>query len=87
MATHASARKRARQSLKKAARNRALKSRVSNTVKKFNALVAQGKKEEATKMLPGVVREIDGAWAKGIMKRQTASRKIARLQLHLAAGK
>jgi small subunit ribosomal protein S20 len=79
LATHKSALKRARQAEKRAVAKKSLKSRIHTVEVRFRALLAAGKKEEAMKMLPAVMGEIDRAWSAGVFPRETASRKIARL--------
>ena len=60
-------------------RNRSIKSALKTTVKKFNAAVAEGNKELAASMLPGVISAVDKAAAKGIMHKNAANRKKAEL--------
>ena len=64
---------------KKNLRNRSIKSALKTTVKKFNAAVAEGNKELAASMLPGVISAVDKAAAKGIMHKNAANRKKAEL--------
>jgi|AGTN01.1.fsa_nt_gi ribosomal protein S20 len=61
------------------ARNTAKKTFVKTTIKKFEALIAEKKIEEAEKFLPETMKIIDSAKSDGILKDNTASRKIARL--------
>jgi small subunit ribosomal protein S20 len=56
-------------------RSRALK----NTVKAVEKLVTAGKKEEAKKLVPETYQAIDKAAKRGIIKKNTASRKKARI--------
>ncbi len=79
MATHASAKKRARQTIKRTLRNKAVKSRMRTFVNKLRSAVAENNPEEAQKLLSQVMREIHRAAKKGVIKDRTASRKIARL--------
>ena len=67
MANIKSAKKRILVNDKKNLRNRSIKSALKTTVKKFNAAVAEGNKELAASMLPGVISAVDKAAAKGIM--------------------
>lgn len=67
--------------------NRGAKSRLATEVKKFRALVEANKLEEAEKMLPEVVSIIDMSARKGIIKSETASRKVSRLSTLLAKAK
>lgn len=79
MANIKSAKKRILVNDKKNLRNRSIKSALKTTVKKFNAAVAEGNKELAASMLPGVISTVDKAAAKGIMHKNAANRKKAEL--------
>lgn len=79
MANIKSAKKRILVNDKKNLRNRSIKSALKTTVKKFNAAVAEGNKELAASMLPGVISAVDKAAAKGIMHKNAANRKKAEL--------
>ncbi len=79
MANIKSAKKRILVNDKKNLRNRSIKSTLKTTVKKFNAAVAEGNKELAASMLPGVISAVDKAAAKGIMHKNAANRKKAEL--------
>jgi len=78
-----SAKKRLRQSLKKAARNRQIKNRVKNSIKKFLQLINQKNVEEAKKRLPEVIKLIDSAWAKGVFHKNKAAREKSKLMRKL----
>ncbi len=63
----------------KAARNKAIKSKVKTAVKKVEAAIAE-KDAEATKTaLRAAIVEIDKAGTKGVYHKNTCSRKISRL--------
>lgn len=79
MANIKSAKKRILVNDKKNLRNRSIKSALKTIVKKFNAAVAEGNKELAASMLPGVISAVDKAAAKGIMHKNAANRKKAEL--------
>ena len=79
MANIKSAKKRILVNDKKNLRNRSIKSALKTTVKKFNAAVAEGNKELAASMLPGVISAVDKAADKGIMHKNAANRKKAEL--------
>lgn len=64
---------------KRATENRGLKSQVASCVKKYNAMLASGKVEEAEKEYAHVVSVVDKAASKGVIKKETADRKKARL--------
>jgi small subunit ribosomal protein S20 len=71
--------KAARQSDKRRLRNRSVQSGVKNLVKKFQSAVESQNTEEATGTLREAVRGLAKAASKGIMHRNTASRRISRL--------
>ena len=64
--------------VKKAANDRNKKS-VKEAIKKIEKLVKENKKDEAKKLLSIAQSTIDKATKKGIYKKNTASRKKARL--------
>ena len=79
-----SAKKRMRQNLKRRERNRRVKTEVKSIIKKVRKLVAEGKIEEARALLPRAQSIISRAWSKGVLHKNTVSRKISRLH-HLVA--
>ena len=79
MANIKSAKKRILVSQKEAERNQAIKSGVKTAVKKVRVAIEQGNKEEAAKALLAATSAIDKAESKGIIKKNTASRKVSRL--------
>ncbi|HLH51038.1 MAG TPA: 30S ribosomal protein S20 [Candidatus Binataceae bacterium] len=80
---HPSAEKRHRQSLKRQARNRLIKSRV-RTIAKNTLEALEGKDANAAaEALRAAMKAFDKAASKGVIKRNTASRKIARLSKRL----
>jgi len=79
MNKHPSAQKRHRQSVKRHARNQAIRSRVRTFVKRVRESIEAKNAEEATTRLHGATRAIDKAVTKGVLHRNTASRKISRL--------
>ncbi len=79
MANHASAKKRARQTVKRTARNRHIRTNVRTVVKRVRAAIESGDSAAAKKALVEAVSRIDGAVAKGIYHRKTGSRYISRL--------
>ena len=74
-----SAEKRHRQSEERRMRNKAVKSAVRTSVKKFIAL-AQKKDAESEAALKEMVKKIDTAARKGIIKKNAAARKKSRMQ-------
>jgi small subunit ribosomal protein S20 len=79
MANIKSAKKRILTSEKRAARNQAVKSGVKTAVKKVRVAIEQGDKALAQKELLNATSAIDKAESKGIIKKNTASRKVSRL--------
>lgn len=79
MANHASAKKRVRQTIKRTARNRNIRTNVRTSVKRVHAAVSTGDSGAAKKALIEAVSKIDTAVSKGIFHRKTGSRYISRL--------
>ncbi len=79
MANTASAEKRNRQSLKRRARNVAVRTGVKSAVKKVREALATGDAAGAKTALTAALKALDGAASKGVLHRNTASRRIARL--------
>jgi small subunit ribosomal protein S20 len=78
---HPSAQKRHRQSVKRQARNTAIRSRVRTSVRRLREAIAAGNATEAAERLASATRVINKAATKGVLHRNTASRKISRLAL------
>jgi small subunit ribosomal protein S20 len=74
-----SAKKALRGSLVKKAMNDRNKKNVKESVKKIEKLVKEKKNIEAKKLLPEAYSVIDKAAKRGVIKKNTASRKKARL--------
>ena len=70
---------------KKTMRNKAVKSALKTQVKKFLAAVEAGDKETATKLFPETVSAIDGAVTKGVIHKNNAANKKAKLAKKLNA--
>ena len=79
MANIKSQKKRILTSEKAAARNKAVKSGVKTAVKKVRVAVENGDKQAADEALLKAASTIDKARAKGVLKKNTASRKVSRL--------
>jgi small subunit ribosomal protein S20 len=79
MATHRSAEKRARQALKRRARNRKAKSHVRTLLKTARGAIASGDSEGARQKLRSAERALRMAASKGAIKKTTASRSVSRL--------
>ena len=80
-----SAKKRVDVTEKKSAQNKAIKSALKTQIKKFMTAVDAGDKETAEKLYPETVSAIDSAAAKGILHKNNASNKKAKLAKKLAA--
>jgi small subunit ribosomal protein S20 len=76
---HPSAQKRHRQSLKRNARNRGVRSRLRTFVRRVREAVEAKQVDAATTELKVATRAIDKAVTKGVLHRNTAARKISRL--------
>jgi small subunit ribosomal protein S20 len=79
LATHKSAAKRARQSVRKNARNKRTMNSVRTLEKKIRGLMAGGKGKEAQELVSEYMSSVGKAAAKGVVKAKTASRKIGRI--------
>jgi small subunit ribosomal protein S20 len=88
MANHFSALKRARQTEKRTARNRANTSRLRTTLRDLRESLAKGDKQGADKVFRETVSALDKAVQKGVLHSNTASRYKSRLNVRLnAVGK
>lgn len=85
MANHFSALKRARQTEKRTARNRANKSRLRVALRHFREAVSGGNKEAAEQSFRNAVSVLDKATQKGVIHDNTASRYKSRLNARLKA--
>lgn len=79
MAHHRSAKKRIRQTAKRTEINRARLNRVRTFIKKVEQATAAGDAEAAQVALRAAEPEIRRGVAKGVLKLNTASRRISRL--------
>jgi small subunit ribosomal protein S20 len=66
-------------------KNISTKTELKTLVKNFEKLVANKKADEAKKTIALLVSKIDRAASKGILKPNTASRKISRLMKKLSS--
>ena len=64
-------------------RNKADKSALKTTLKKFDAAVAEGNKELADSTFKAAVQSIDKAAGKGILHKNTAARKKSQITLKM----
>jgi small subunit ribosomal protein S20 len=79
LANTRSAEKRNRQTQKRRARNQGVRTRVKSAVKKVRETLERGELAEAREAFQVAARAIDKASSKGVVHRNTASRKISRL--------
>ena len=79
MANIKSAKKRILVNETKAARNKAIRSKVKTAIKKVDAAVAAGDKPAAQAALLVAIAEIDKACTKGVYHKNNASRKVSRV--------
>ncbi len=79
MANHKSAEKRIRQTIKRTERNRFYKTKVKNIIKAVREAVAIDDVAKAQERLKIANKELHKFVSKGILKKNTASRKVSRL--------
>lgn len=80
-----SAKKRVLVTEKKTAQNKSIKSALKTQIKKFMNAVNAGDKESATALYPETVSAIDSAVTKGILHKNNANNKKAKLAKKLQA--
>ena len=74
-----------RKSKKRHARNITLRTELNTLIKKFESLLTAKKVAEAKDAMKSLLSKIDRASSKGIIHKNTASRKASRLMKRLAA--
>jgi small subunit ribosomal protein S20 len=79
LANTASAEKRNRQAQKRRARNVAVRTGLKGAVKKVREAIEKGDAAGAKAALKAAEKALDGAASKGVLHRNTASRRISRL--------
>lgn len=79
MANTPSAEKRKRQTEKRRLRNVQVRTRVKSAVKRVRELVAQGDAAGAKTAMLAAARELDRAASRGVLHKNAASRRVARL--------
>lgn len=87
MANHFSAMKRARQTEKRTARNRANTSQVRSALRTLREALEKGDKAAAEQTYRQTVSALDKAIQKGVLHQNTASRYKSRLSVRLKALK
>lgn len=85
MATHRSAEKRYRQSLKRRSRNRLAKATIRTTIKNAVALAESGKTEEAKEKARQATRLLDKAAVQGTLHKKNVQRTISRVNARIHA--
>ncbi len=85
MAHHKSARKRIRRNLKRAEINTARKNRIRTFVRKVEAAIKLGDKDQATAAFRAAQPEIHRGVAKGVLPRNTAARRLSRMSARIKA--
>jgi len=85
MANTPQAEKRIRRNERRAAVNKARLSRIRTQVKKVELAISSGDRAAAQQALQAAQPELARGVAKGVLHRNTASRKIARLTKRVAA--
>lgn len=84
---HKSAIKRHRQSLKRAERNRAIRTRLRHAVRELRETIENKDLATAETQLKSVVSTLTKAVTKGVLHRNSASRRVSRLSHQVAALK
>ncbi len=79
MANHASALKRIRQTKKRSDRNMARRNRIRTYVRRVEEAIAAGDQDAAAAALKDAMPELHRGATKGVMHKNTVSRKISRL--------
>ena len=79
MANHQSAKKRARQTIKRTERNRFYRTRIKNLTRAVREAVESGDQEQAAQALKNVNKNFHAYVSKGVLKKKTVSRKVSRL--------
>lgn len=85
MANTPSAKKRVRQIARRTAVNKARRSRLRTFIRKVEEAIAAGDREQALAALRAAQPEIMRGAVKGVLHRNTASRKISRLHHRINA--
>ena len=85
MANTKSAKKAARQTLRRTEVNKSRRSRMRNFIRKVEEAIASGDRSAASNALQAAQPELMRAAQKGILHKNTASRKVSRLNRSIAA--
>ena len=84
MANYPSAKKRIRQTAKRTARNKHVRTTTRTLVKRVRKAIKSGDSAEANKWLGPATKQIDRAVAKGVLHRKTGARYVSRLSRQVA---
>ncbi|MCX6899967.1 MAG: 30S ribosomal protein S20 [Verrucomicrobia bacterium] len=84
MANTKSAAKALRSSGRKRLQNKSVKTALHSIEKRFLSLIAEGKKDDATKLFPEVSSALDKAAKRGVIHANHASRQKSRSAVRLA---
>ncbi|PCI55502.1 MAG: 30S ribosomal protein S20 [Alphaproteobacteria bacterium] len=85
MADHASAKKRIRRNERRAEINTARRSRLRSFLKKVETEITSGNSADAKEALRLAQKELFKSVSKGILRKETASRKLSRLSARVKA--
>lgn len=85
MAHHKATLKSIRQTAVRTERNTARRSRVRTFIKRVDTAIAENKAKDAAEALKAAQKELFKAVTKGVIKKETASRKISRLNAKVKA--
>ena len=80
------AKKSLRQNKRRKERNLDYKKKIKDLVKKVQVLVKENKKEEAQSLLSPIYKALDKAAKRGVIKKNTASRRKSRLTKMINKG-
>ncbi len=83
MAHHKSAKKAIRQTIKRTAINKSTVSKIRTFVRKFEAMIKAQDKSKAIEFFKSVQSIVMRGVTKGVLKKNTASRKVCRLAAKL----
>lgn len=87
MANTPSSKKRARQNEKRRLRNKAVRTRAKNFVKRARQAIDTGALDEAEEAVRQAASELDSAAAKGVIHKNNAARRKSRLMIKLNRAK
>lgn len=85
MATHPSAEKRHRQTVRRTAVNRSRESRIRTFVKNVESAIGSGDKEAARAAFSLAAPEMQRGVTKGVLHKNTVARKLSRLSARIKA--